>query len=463
MNAAHDHPSSLRSIIFAVASGQFFLPFLMAGVMAVLPAIGAEMNASAMELSLIGAVYALSLTIFHLIAGRIGDIIGRRRLFLIGFGLLIVMTALMTVVPDMPLLLGLRFVQAAGTGIMNTTALTILISCAPPAMRGRVLGVSSIGLYLGITMGAPIAGFITSTLGWRWMFGLLVPVALPAWMLMAFAVKGEWYEARDEPFDWQGCLSFAASISLLAIGATWAASYWWAWVLMAAGLTGLALFIRIELRAPRPLVDIRFTFGNKPLSLGLLSTFINFGTSFGGIFYFSMYLQCIHGMNPRDAGLFLSIQPIVQVFLSPFAGRLSDRYGAERIATIGIALCGLSLLLAAQIGMSTPLWWVALILIFSGCGMTLFGPPNTVAIMGSVDSAHLSQASGLVGTVRTMGVLTNMVIVSMTMLAYLGDSTVTPANAPLFVEALHFNFVLFGLGNLLGFACSASRLLNRKA
>ena len=433
----------------------------MAGVMAILPAIGEEMQSSALELSLIGAVYSLSLTIFHLTAGRIGDIMGRRRLFLIGFGLLIVVTGLMAFAPNIEVLLGLRFVQAAGTGIMNTTALAILVSSAPPAIRGRVLAVTSVGLYLGISLSPPIAGIITSTLGWRWLFGLMVPLALPAWLLMAFSVKGEWYEAPDEPFDWLGCATFAVSVSMLAIGATWVALFWWAGVLLCAGIAGLAVFIRVELRCARPLVDVNFVAHNRALSLGLLSAFINFGSMFGGLFYFSMYMQHIHGLSPRDAGLFLSIQPVVQVFLSPLAGKLSDKYGAERIATIGIALCGVSLLLAAQLDIHTTLPWVAAVLIVGGLGMTLFGPPNTVAIMSSVDGPHLSQTSGLVGSVRTLGMLCNMVLVSMTMLAYLGDSNVTPANAPAFVDAMHLNFVMLGLCNLLGFACSATRLFKK--
>jgi MFS family permease len=450
--------ASLRSIIFAVASGQFFLPFLMAGVMPILPAIGRDMQASAVELSLIGATYSLSLAIFHLIAGRIGDIIGRKRLFLIGFGLLIAMTGLMAAAPNIPSLLGLRFVQAAGTGIMNTTALAILVSSTPPAMRGRVLSLSSLGLYLGISLSPPISGLIASTLGWRWMFGLLVPLALPAWMMMAFTVKGEWHEAPDEPFDWLGCAIYAASVAMLAIGATWASLFWWSWPLIGAGLLGLCLFARVETRCARPLVDIGFTLRNRALPLGLLSTFINFGSTFGGLFYFSMYVQHIHGMSPYEAGIFLGIQPVAQLALAPLAGRLSDTYGAERIATLGIGLCGTGLLLAAQIDLGTSLYWVAAILVVAGCGMALFGPPNTVAIMSSVDAAHLSQTSGLVGSVRTLGILFNMVLVSMIMLAYLGHNTITVANAPVFVEAMHRNFVLLGLFNLLGFACSASRL-----
>jgi hypothetical protein len=91
--------------------------------------------------------------------------------------------------------------------------------------------------------------------------------------------------------------------------------------------------------------------------------------------------------------------------------------------------------------------------------MALFGSPNTVAIMDSVDPPHISQASGLIGTLRTLGMLMNMVIISMTLLAYLGNSSFTPENAPLFIDALQFDFVIFGAFNLLAFVLSVARLI----
>jgi MFS family permease len=172
-----------------------------------------------------------------------------------------------------------------------------------------------------------------------------------------------------------------------------------------------------------------------------------------------MYLQHIMRLTPHHAGLLLSIQPAVQIVVAPLAGYLTDRCGAERIATIGIALCGVSLLLAGRLDMATPLWQTVAIFLCGGCGMALFGSPNTVAIMDSVDPPHISQASGLIGTLRTLGMLMNMVIISMTLLAYLGNSSFTPENAPVFIDALQFDFVIFGAFNLLAFALSVARLI----
>ncbi len=454
----------LRNIIFAVAAGQFFLPFMMSGVTTVLPNIGKEMNASAVELSLVIAIYTLSLTIFHLISGRIGDIIGRKRTFVIGFSLLIATMILLALAPNIESFLALRFIQAAGTGMMNTTALAILVSSSPTNMRGRVLSIASLGLLLGISCGPPIAGVVSATLGWRAMFLILAPVALLALLLMMKSVKKEWYDAPDEGFDWTGCLSFAVSICAFATGASFIVHGTWAIALLIFGIIGLILFVIFEMnKKTRPLIDFRFMFHNAGLSLGLLTSFINYGSVFGGMFYYSLFLQYIYNFSTHKAGMYLSIQPILQVIMAPYAGKLADKYGAELISSIGIGVCGVSLFLCSFLDAHTPLWWVITILIIGAIGMSLFGAPNTAAIMGSVDEAHLSQTSSLVGTVRTLGMLTNTVIVTMTMYLFLGNATVHSGNTHLFLGALHSNFLLFGALNLTAFIISIWRYRAIKA
>jgi len=178
-------------------------------------------------------------------------------------------------------------------------------------------------------------------------------------------------------------------------------------------------------------------------------------------FYFSLYLQGVHGLTLLETGLLLSAQPAVQVFISPLGGRMADRHGADIIATIGIAVCGVGLLLASSLDGASSLWVVTLVQLVIGSGIALFASPNTSAIMTSVDEAHMGQASGLVGTARTLGTLSSMVIISLTMNAYLGDEALGPNNIPEFLEAMHINFALFGILNLLGIFCSLGRMGGR--
>ena len=137
------------------------------------------------------------------------------------------------------------------------------------------------------------------------------------------------------------------------------------------------------------------------------------------------------------------------------------RNGADIIATIGIAVCGVGLLLASSLDGASSLWVVTLVQLVIGSGIALFASPNTSAIMTSVDEAHMGQASGLVGTARTLGTLSSMVIISLTMNAYLGDEALGLNNIPEFLEAMHINFALFGILNLLGIFCSLGRMGGR--
>ena len=452
---------SLRTVIIAVGAAQFMLPFMLSGAGPLLPAIGRDLHASAMQLSLINAAYTLSLAIFHLVAGRVGDMVGRKRLFLSGLSLFVVMSALLPFVTNIWLFLCCRFVQAMGTAIMNTCALAILVSCAPPEQLGRVLGLTSIGVYSGLSLGPGLSGLLGTALGWQFLFFSVVPIGIIAWLLMYCNVRCDWKDAPDDPFDWRGSLFYTLAVSLLSIGAIWLFSGAWAGVLFALGVVFLGLFLWEERRSHHPILDVAFLVKNKAFALSTLASFINYSSIFGVTFYFSLYLQGVHGLTLLETGLLLSAQPAVQVFISPLGGRMADRHGADIIATIGIAVCGVGLLLASSLDGASSLWVVTLVQLVIGSGIALFASPNTSAIMTSVDEAHMGQASGLVGTARTLGTLSSMVIISLTMNAYLGDEAPGPNNIPEFLEAMHINFALFGILNLLGIFCSLGRMGGR--
>ncbi|MEG1609905.1 MAG: MFS transporter [Bilophila sp.] len=446
--------ASLRSIIIAVSTAQFLLPFMMSGVSPLLPAIGADLHASAMELGLVGAVYSLSLSIFHLIAGRIGDMKGRRKLFLIGLAIFIIMSVVTPLSPTMTLFLVCRFVQAVGTAMMNTSALAILIASSPPAMRGRVLGISSVGLFAGISCGPAIGGVIGSTLGWPYLFFCVVPLGIVAWLLMAFTVKGDWTSNPDQPFDWKGAVLYSLGICGISLGATWIALNLWGLGLLLVGFVFIALFIKAELRLSYPILDVRFIVHNSTFVANILVLFLVNCYSFGLLFYYSLYLQGIQHLSVLHTGLVLSVQPGVQLLFSPWAGKLADRHGATRIALLGLLLGGVGLFMAARLNAGSALWEVPLAQVWVGAGLAFFAAPNTSAIMGSVDLAHLSQASGLLGTIRTMGMLSSMVIVSVSMNRYLGLESLNPGNTVAFLEAMHMNISLFSLLNILGILLS---------
>ena len=448
----------LRAIVIAAGVAQFLLPFMVAGLTPMLPAIGTDLSAGAMELGLVGAVYSLSLAIFHLPAGRLGDMIGRRKLFLTGLSIFLGVAALLPFSPNMAVFLCLRFVQAVGTAMMNTSVLAILVASAPPAMRGRLIGIASIGVFAGISCGPAIGGFVASTLGWRWLFWGVVPIGLVAWCLIAFTVKGEWTNEPDRPFDWCGAACWFFGMAGLVCGITWIRQGAWAMLLMVAGILFLWLFFRTEWRVHRrgdiPVLDLYMVSHNRQFLFNGAIALINYSTVLGQVFLFGLYVQFAQGLSMMQAGILLSIQPLAQLILAPVAGRLGDKHGPVRVATMGLVFCGIGLFVAGFLGMTSSVWITALCLVCIGMGLGFFGAPNTSAIMGSVEGAHLSQASAMVGTMRTMGMMTSLVIVSLTMSIYYGDGAVSHANADLFVKAMRWDFSIFSVLNCIALILS---------
>lgn len=450
--------STLRSVMLAVATAQFLLPFMMSGMGPLLPSIGRDLDGSAMELGLVGVVYALSLSIFHLLSGRIGDILGRRRIFLTGLTIFLVMAGITPFSPTMPAFLVCRFLQAVGTAMMNTSALSILVACAPPSMRGRVLGVTSIGMYAGVSLGPALAGFITTWLGWRYLFFSVVPLGLPAWVLMAVTIKQDWTSDPDKPYDWRGSVLYSLGICAITAGAAWITAGWWAGLALTAGFVLLGVFAVGERSIRTPILDVRFLLHNFSFLINTVISLITNSTIMGLIFFFSLYLQGIQHLDVLHTGLVLSVQPVVQLLIAPWGGKLADRKGPVQVATAGLVLCGLGLFLASRLTEASALWEVPLAQIWVGAGLALFASSNTSAIMGSVDYAHLSQASGLVGTMRTMGILLSMVIVSVTMHLYLGMEPLREGNEMQFLEAMHVDCNIFGALNLTAVFLSVYQL-----
>lgn len=439
----------LRSVLLSVTTAQFLTPFMMAGITPLLPAIGRDLNGGAVELGLVSGVYGLSLATFHLISARLGDMVGRRKLFMIGLVFFLIITTILPFSPNMPIFLALRFVQAAGVAMMGTSSLSILVACAPPSARGRVIGLSTVGTFAGISCGPFLGGLIGTYLDWRWMFFLVLPFGVMSLILMARKVKQDWTDNPEAPFDWRGAICYAFGISALSFGTTWLIDGWWAAGLLVVGLIFLYIFVRGECKSPMPILDVRFIASHPIFAGNVLTSLISYSTVMGVTFYFSFYLQFMLGLDMRGAGVILTAQPALQLICSPIAGRLADRFGPLHVSICGLILCGIALGLGTAMPDRADTWYVICLLGMVGMGLGLFAAPNTAAIMASVDRAHLGQASGLVGTVRTLGMLVSMVLVTLTMNAFLGSDPVHSGNLNEFMLAMRTDLMIFNVLNLV--------------
>lgn len=449
---------SAAAVLFVVCSALFLMPFMLSAVAVALPTIGRTLQASALQVGLVETVYILSVAVFLLPMGRFGDVFGRRRVFIWGIFFFTGATALIALSGSIEMLIGWRILQGIGSAMVNASSLAIVVSVFPAEKRGRMLGIAIATVYAGISCGPPIGGFLTSYFGWRAVFVPGVVLGLLSWLLTLTRMRTEWHEAAGEPFDWRGSLIYALAVAGITLGGSRLGAGGWAVAVLLAGLVCVGLFVVFERRCPHPVLDIRLLTGNRVFALSNVAAFINYGSTFGVVFFLSLYLQYVKGLSPKDAGLLLMVQPLVQMLLAPVGGRLADRFPAARVATVGMTLCCGGLLLAATIGRATPLAVVVGALLLLGLGYAFFSTPNTSVIMGCLDKRYLGVASGLTGTMRSLGMTFSMVVVTLSFSLFMDGHAVSASTIPAFMRSMQSDMLLFCALSVLGIGCSLGRL-----
>lgn len=457
---SHDPEESLSPsvTIFVVSVVQFLTPFMMSAVGVALPAIGKEFAAGAAQLGQVEMVYILAVALVMLPAGRMGDIHGRKRIFVAGFVLFTVATLLLALAPTIGTFILCRFLQGAGASMVTATSVAILSAVIPPSKRGKAMGIAVAAVYLGLSAGPTLAGFMVSHLGWRWIFFFALPLELASLALTLTRLQGEWKGAEGMPFDWVGALVYMAALFALIFGATHLKGGSLSAGLLAGGVAGIIAFLAWEAKSASPILDVRLLLENRVFAMSNLATLINYAASFGVTFFFSLYLQQVKGLSPKHAGLILVTQPLLQAVLSPLSGRLADTLPPARIATFGMGLCTVALGLCATIRAESPIHFIIAILILLGLGFALFSSPNMTSVMGSVTPKDYGIASSLIATMRTVGMLAAMTVITFLLTLFMGEASVTPDTASSYVEAMRTGFLLFSGLSAAGIFCSMGRM-----
>jgi len=437
---------------------QFITPFMFSAVGVALPAMGREFNASAVQLGLIEMIYILAFALFLLPLGRFADIHGRRFIFMTGTGLIAAATLCLGLAKNIESFIIIRFFQGASASMITTTSFAILTSVFPPEKRGRAIGIIVSCIYIGLSIGPSLAGVITTHFGWQWIFLGAVPFEIAALILTAVKLKGEWAEARGERFDWAGSLIYMISLAGMIIGSTclnkYAAGKWY----LIAGICGMIFFMLFEYKISSPILDVRLLMSNRFFTYSNIATWINYAASFGITFFLSIFLQSVKGFSAQTAGFILITQPVIMAGTAPFSGRLADRYPPERIATIGMALCTAGLSFAAAIDDQTSLNMIFAVLVLLGFGFGLFSTPNMTAIMSSVKPRHYGVASSMVATMRSVGMLTSMTIITVILTLFMGNAPITKENNIAFINSMQTALTAFSIMSVAGILFSLGRL-----
>jgi EmrB/QacA subfamily drug resistance transporter len=449
---------SATATLFAVSTASFLMPFMFSGVGIALPSIGREMGATATQIGLVETGYMMSVSMFLLLMGRLGDVYGRKRIFQWGIALFTLMGAAISQAWSIHAVVVLRFLQGIGGAMIAATGMAIVVSVFPQNQRGKALGINVACVYAGLSCGPFLGGTIVTAWGWRWLFALCLPLGAAVYGILRWKLKGEWADARGESIDWRGAVIFSLAMIALVVGAANLKSADWGGYLMACGALLLTGFVWIEDRTPSPLLDIHLMKTNQVFTLSSLAALLNYAATFGVTFFMSLFLQYVKGFTPQQAGTLLVLQPVTQALFSPICGRLSDRYPAAWIATIGMASCAAGLGLSVGITQTTSTHDIAAILFLLGIGFALFSSPNMSVIMGSVPPRFVGVASGLVAIMRTFGMMVSMTIVTILFSTILKGHPISAETQGDFIRCMHAAFTTYALLCILGIFASFGRL-----
>lgn len=449
---------SRTATLVVVCTAHFLMPFMMSAVGVALPVIGRDFSASAMQLGLVETAYVLSASIFLLAMGRMGDIYGRRRIFQYGIVFFTIAGGMLSQAWSIESMIAMRFLQGMGGSMVMATTFAIVVSVFPAKERGKALGIAVASVYAGISCGPFFGGMLVTALGWRSIFYLAVPLGMITFAISLAKLRGEWAEAKGEPFDWRGSLVYAAAILMLIGGASNLDQGFWAWALTAAGMAGLIHFLILESHTEYPVLNVALLRDNKVFAFSNLAALLNYSATFGVTFFLSLYLQYIKDLSPHEAGTILMIQPIIQAFFSPLCGRLADRFSASGVATIGMTFCAAGLGIAASITADTPMAVIVVVLITLGLGFALFSSPNISVIMGSIAPRYLGVASGLNSTMRTLGMMASMTVITIIFSIFMSGHAVTPETADKFLLSMHTALLTFSGICLIGIFFSIARI-----
>jgi EmrB/QacA subfamily drug resistance transporter len=370
-----------------------------------LPVIKKELNASLESLEWTVNAYTLTFAVLLLTGAALGDRFGRRRMFVVGLGIFTVASAAAALAPNIESLIAFRALQGLGGAIVTPLTLTLLSAAVPAEKRGVALGAwGGIG-GLAVALGPLVGGAVVQGISWQWIFWLNIPIGIVliplAWKFLA--------ESRgpNERLDLPGL----ALASTGLFGVVWGlvrgnASGWSSAEILTSLIVGGALvvaFVAWELRAPAPMLPMRF-FRNPTFALANIASLFMFFGMFGAIFLLAQFFQLVQLYSPLKAGLAVLPWTAMPMIVAPIAGALSDRLPGPRIIAVGLALQAAGLAWLAAVSTPTvPYSHLVLPFILSGVGMGMFFAPVANVVLSSVRPIEEGQASGANNAIRELG------------------------------------------------------------
>jgi EmrB/QacA subfamily drug resistance transporter len=371
-----------------------------------LPSIQRDLHASIAGLEWTVNAYTLAFGVLLVTGGRLGDIFGRRKVFLFGVVLFAASSAFIGFSQSQAWLVAGRALQGVGAAFMMPATLSIITNAFPPQERGKAIGTWAGVSALALAIGPVVGGFLVEHVSWQSIFFINLPVAAGAVAVTLFAT----HESRDETvvpkIDVGGIATLTIGLTTLTLALVEANSWGWGSPriigLLALAVAGLAAFAYVERRAQVPMVDFAFFRARTFLGANLVAFIVSFAM-LAMFFFISLYMQNVLRFSPLEAGLRFLPTTLMVITIAPISGRLADRIGPRPPMTAGLALVAISLLWQSFLSTDTRYGFLLPGFVLMGIGISLVMAPMSTAAMNSVDRSKAGVASGILSMSRMVG------------------------------------------------------------
>ncbi len=443
------HISYEHRILMIIMIVSFINPFTSSSLNLALPDIGHMYNVTESQLSWIIETFLMTSTICIMPLGALADRIGKRHVFLLGSTIFMLSSYAVYFISSITGLFLLRIVQGIGSASIFATSLAILSLVYPVKSRGKAMGLTIAAVYSGLSFGPFIGGILNYYWGWKSIFYCIAVFDTAAVLLTKLWMKELPISSQQHLFDGLGAVLYAVSLSIIMFSLSEFRSFPYACCTLPFGIFFFILFLRHERHQKTPIIPIHLFTQYRVFSCSTLAAMLNYGATFAIAFLLSFYLQRILGFTSRDAGMILLIQPVLMAIFSPFTGSLSDHIPGGWLASAGMACIAAALAIFSFCIEEASLFIIILCLILIGLGFSLFTAPNNNMIMTSVPREYYGMASSIVGTVRLIGQVLSISIVTL-ILSRTGEQTTL-------LQAIQSAFIVFTILCLIGIVPSLIR------
>lgn len=441
-------------VLIAIGASTFMTALDTSVVNTVLPVINRSLGSDIATIEWVVTVYLLIVSGLLLAFGRLGDMFSHKPIFLIGFAIFIISSALCGWAPKVELLITFRGFQAFGAAMLAANSPAILTMNFPPSQRGQALGLQATMTYLGLTAAPSLGGWLTDLLSWRAVFYINVPVGVIAFLLALLFIPKDKPQTEDRHFDFPGAAAYFIGLISLLVALNQGHVYGWTSIpiiglFVIAGMIILS-FLFIESRSKHPMLDLSL-FSDRVFTSSTISSVLNYVSVFSVILLLPFYLIQGRNFTPSQAGLILTIQPVIMAIAAPISGSVSDRIGTRFPTILGMGTMAIGLVFLGRLGVNSSNYEVAIGLAVIGLGTGSFISPNNSAIMGSAPPQRQGIAAGIMATSRSTGMVLGVGLAGAIFTTILGTSPGGEA----FYTAIRISFIFAAFIAVIGSFTSA--------